>query len=394
MNAGATDVTAAGHAPAEATPPAQRRILALDGVRGLMTLLVVVSHYFAELPGGLSFFAFGWLAVDMFFVLSGLLVGRLIEEKHTSSNFIPVFFVRRVCRTFPIYFICLAASLVIGSLVLHAPASQTVPVWSYFVFLQNIFMAAHDDIGVHFLSPTWTLAVEEHFYLIVPFIFLFVPKKHLLPVLILVTLTGVAYRAVILAMGYSPVAALAVLPGRADILMIGVIAALVLSRWSALLTRHLKFVRIAPIAFLFIAAGVGGADLNGRAFVVAGHTLVAIGCAAFLLSLVLNAPEAVRMKSRLLTFFGDTSYAVYLTHLPTLWAMHSLILGGEPGIQSLNQCLVTFAAIPVCILTSWLLTKWIEMPITNLGRRMAWRNSPPPGRTASGAPRNVHVGVA
>ena len=59
----------------------ERRVVALDGLRGMMTILVVISHYFAEVPHGISVLMFGWVAVDMFFVLSGYLVGKLILEK-------------------------------------------------------------------------------------------------------------------------------------------------------------------------------------------------------------------------------------------------------------------------------------------------------------------------
>jgi peptidoglycan/LPS O-acetylase OafA/YrhL len=80
---------------------ADRRIVALDGVRGLMTILVVLSHYFGEVPHGLSVFLLGRMAVETFFVLSGFLVGGLILGKMHHDNFFQVFYVRRVCRTLP-----------------------------------------------------------------------------------------------------------------------------------------------------------------------------------------------------------------------------------------------------------------------------------------------------
>ena len=59
----------------------EQRVVVLDGLRGMMTILVVISHYFGEVPHGISALMFGWIAVDMFFVLSGYLVGKLILEK-------------------------------------------------------------------------------------------------------------------------------------------------------------------------------------------------------------------------------------------------------------------------------------------------------------------------
>ena len=174
---------AASFAPTTAadTPAVEARVVCLDGVRGLMTILVLVSHYFGEVPHGFRALMFAWVAVDMFFVLSGYLVGKLILEKQHHDNFFQVFYVRRVCRTLPIYFVCLAISIVLMG-IFSAPwvdADHAFPIWSYFTFTQNFFMAGMSGIGAHWLSPTWTLAIEEHFYLIVPFLFFIIPRRRL-----------------------------------------------------------------------------------------------------------------------------------------------------------------------------------------------------------------------
>jgi hypothetical protein len=71
------------------------RIAALDGIRGFMIILVLFSHFFAEITNGFPSLGFGWLAVNMFFVLSGFLIGRLIIERKESENFFTVFIMRR-----------------------------------------------------------------------------------------------------------------------------------------------------------------------------------------------------------------------------------------------------------------------------------------------------------
>lgn len=76
---------------AAATAPAEPRIVALDGFRGAMTLLVLFSHYFGEVAHGVPGVSLGWVAVQAFFVLSGFLVGRLILEKQDRANFFVVF---------------------------------------------------------------------------------------------------------------------------------------------------------------------------------------------------------------------------------------------------------------------------------------------------------------
>lgn len=190
---------AASFAPTTAadTPAVEARVVCLDGVRGLMTILVLVSHYFGEVPHGFRALMFGWFAVDMFFVLSGYLVGKLILEKQHHDNFFQVFYVRRVCRTLPIYFVCLAISIVLMG-IFSAPwvdADHAFPIWSYFTFTQNFFMAGMSGIGAHWLSPTWTLAVEEHFYLIVPFLFFIIPRRRLGLTLVAIAVGALAIRA-------------------------------------------------------------------------------------------------------------------------------------------------------------------------------------------------------
>src|SRR3569833_1490493 len=85
-----------------------RRVPGLDGLRGAAIVMVVVSHYFGELEGGLHATMFGWIGVDIFFVLSGYLIGKLILDRRHHANFFSVFYVRRFCRIVPAYLVALA----------------------------------------------------------------------------------------------------------------------------------------------------------------------------------------------------------------------------------------------------------------------------------------------
>jgi peptidoglycan/LPS O-acetylase OafA/YrhL len=350
-----------------------RRIEALDGVRGLMTILVVVSHFFAELPGGIHLFAFGWIAVDMFFVLSGFLVGRLILDKGHAGNFLTVFFIRRALRTFPIYFVCLGAIvLVLKSTSVLLGNAPPLPLWSYFVFLQNLMMSLYGSTGVHLLAPTWTLAVEEQFYLIIPFVFLALGRRYLLWGLGAAILVAICLRAAFAVRGFPATTLLSELPGRADCLALGVAAAVLMAQYSDQLLRYRDLLTRLSVTLLFALLPILVLDPDRVLFAAVGHTFVSVACACLLLALVMGAPEAQRMKSPCLKFFGDNSYAIYLTHLPILWAMHWLVLSAVPALQSRQQLAVTLCTIPVCIFVSWMLTRTIEAPITSLGRQFHW----------------------
>jgi peptidoglycan/LPS O-acetylase OafA/YrhL len=254
----------------------------------------------------------------------------------------------------------------------------TFPLWSYFSFTQTFYMAGSESMGAHWLAPTWTLAVEEHFYLLAPLTFFLVPRRHLAKVLVALALGAVLCRAAVqlLPIG-NPIAVNVLLPGIADILICGLLAALA-GKTELVQQGRLDYaLRVAPVVMLLAVAYFGlFAGRTNTAFIILSPLLTSAACAVFLLAIVRNAPEAERFRSRFLRFFGRTSYAVYLTHLPILGLMHGLILGGQPDIADAKQWLVTIAALPLCVLAGWVLTKWVEEPITRYGRTWVWSNRP------------------
>ena len=377
---------------AQASPGGAKRIVALDGLRGLMTVFVVVSHYFAELPGGVSALMFGWVGVDMFFVLSGYLVGKLILEKKRHANFFSVFYVRRTLRIIPAYVVTIL--VVSGLMALCDPAwseaTFAFPLWSYLTFSQPFFMISTGTIGAHWLAPTWTLALEEHFYLVAPLILVLAPRR-LLPWL----LGAAAVLAVVVRLAIhhfypdNPMAALVLLPSRADLLCLGILAAVAMTAWKVDWPRFDFALRLTPLLALIaiLALKTFGGAIGDALMPLA----MAIGCASFLLALVRDAPEAKRFKSPLLRFFGDNSYCTYLTHIPVLGLMHGLILGQRPALESPAQWAVSLAALPVCVLVGWGMTKLIEEPLTRYGRSWRWSDAQRAGRAGS---TGSEVGVA
>jgi len=353
------------------------RIPALDGLRGLMTLFVIVSHYYGEVPAGIGVLCVGWTAVLVFFVLSGYLVGRLIIEKMSAGNFLPVFYLRRVCRTFPTYF---AASLVILTLLwVFSDAGwvddpRSFPAWSYLVFAQNYFLIHSESIGAHWLSPTWTLALEEHFYLVAPFLLMLTPRRYWVALMVALSLMGLALRCHGVLHGDLVIAPIALLPTSADVLLAGMILVVLVKNDSIDWARYSLHVRLTPILCMvltFVLQKFDGSVVGPR-FEIFGPFLMSIGASAFILMLVKGAPEAPRFENRVLRFFGQISYSVYLTHLVVLGLMHGLILGGLPDIGTPAQIAVTTAAFPVTVALAWVMTKLLEEPITEWGRGHKW----------------------
>jgi peptidoglycan/LPS O-acetylase OafA/YrhL len=363
----------------------ERRVVALDGLRGLMTIAVVISHYFGELPHGYSVVMVGWIAVDMFFVLSGYLIGSLILEKMSRANFLLVFYLRRACRTLPAYFLCvLTVYFAMTTFVPRAWVDAEVwfPLWSYLTFTQNFFMIATNDIGPHWLVPTWTLALEEQFYLVVPALFALVPRRHLLSALTACALGAVLVRSVLSGSGSGPMAAFVLLPSRADVLLAGVVLAVLLKTVDIGWPVHHKTFRLVPLLALLVDVMLAACDsaIGANLFEVFGPFVTSVGCAAFILMLVCGVPEARRFHSPLLRFFGRISYSTYLMHLPVLGLMHGLILGATPDAATLPQVAVSVLALPITVLAGWVLTKLVEEPITAYGRSWKWSDTLVPQR--------------
>jgi peptidoglycan/LPS O-acetylase OafA/YrhL len=366
-----------GAVSAQAT--GQGRILALDGMRGLMTLFVLFSHYFGELENGIPAFCVGWIAVQMFYVLSGFLIGRLILEKKHHGNFFFVFYMRRACRTLPVYLFCIVFVFAMISIVgtqpyMYIPHSEAdFPLWSYLTFTQNIFMAYTNAFGHHWLAPSWTLSVEEQFYLIAPALFVLVPARALFPVLVAGVLSAFVYRAAVCWFGIMPpLSALVFLPGCMDSLFCGLVAAWLYK--NADLSKYDFYLRIAPLVGLGLVIATKQLDgLVPSAMDIFSRLFVSVGCAGYLLAVVRGAPEAQTLKSPVLIFFGNTNYAVYLTHVMVLGLCHGLILGTAPDLATPAQWAVTLVALPIAILVGWVITRYVEEPITAFGRSFAWK---------------------
>ncbi|HLL88149.1 MAG TPA: acyltransferase, partial [Tepidisphaeraceae bacterium] len=167
-------------------PAARTHYPALDGLRGLAILLVMVSHYVAPPAGGgrwgLVFRRAadaGWVGVDLFFALSGFLITGILLDAKGKPGFFRNFFARRTLRVFPLYYGVLFVVCVLlpalGLLKLGVPLSQR---WLW-LYATNLFPLLRSADGAGFFFPNswdlqfghfWSLAVEEHFYLAWPLV--------------------------------------------------------------------------------------------------------------------------------------------------------------------------------------------------------------------------------
>jgi peptidoglycan/LPS O-acetylase OafA/YrhL len=356
------------------------RIRELDGLRAIAVLMVVTWHYIGlpaggdSVSGGGSFLYYlcrpGRSGVDLFLVLSGFLITSILIENRNSDNYYRIFYTRRALRILPVYAIMIFV-LLLGRLYSWNPNvfGGEFPIWSYPLFLQNVAMARIDNYGPSFMSATWSLAVEEQFYLLFPLLLAMTPQRLLPKLLLGMLLIAPVLRASSFWNSQSYMGAYVLTSHRADALAIGALIAWAFSTGTVktTLAANSRFV-LRGFAVLVAAAPVlyltPGADFP-RNLAYWGHTYLTLLYGTALLTVLLY--EGSRwlwvLRSPLAAGLAAISYALYLVHDPLL---HLIEPAGLPRVVLLP---VAFAAsIALCTASYFI----IERPCLRLGRRMRY----------------------
>jgi peptidoglycan/LPS O-acetylase OafA/YrhL len=370
-----------------------KRIPELDGLRGLAILLVVLCHYVArgEKTGHSAVvhhffqaFSAGWSGVDLFFVLSGFLIGSILLESRGSRSYFRTFYLRRAHRILPFYYLWILLCLV-GFTVAYfiAPSAMVTsadfrPIPRYIVFIQNFFWSK-TYFEMLFLGATWSLAVEEQFYLCAPLLVRYVSGRALFRVLIAVVLLSPLLRFLMFFFvpDYRYLITFA-MPFRGDGLALGMIGALLWQRpgFRGYLQDHPEtsrrvllflFALIAALVYWYLRP-VGYVDA------IIGYSALAFFFLGLLL-FVLSYPDswiagATRLKP--LRRLGTVSYCVYIIHYPVLYGLHKLLLHRRPRIDDGMGFVVTllgaFATYAIAAI-SW---RVLEKPLIRRGHQFVY----------------------
>ena len=164
----------------DAQPAAQGRssggrIIELDSLRAMAALAVITFHTNS------SWLPFGWAAVDLFFVLSGYLITSIILDHGGSAGFLRSFYVRRGLRTWPVYYLVVAFLCCVSPLLARPCLWPSLPfTLTYTQGLTRIWPASGVPFS-RYLAHTWSLAIEEQFYLVWPALVLLAGRRGLLP---------------------------------------------------------------------------------------------------------------------------------------------------------------------------------------------------------------------
>jgi Predicted acyltransferases len=372
--------------------PNPDRILELDGIRGLAILLVLVWHYLVCQVGVppllFRFLLQTWSGVDLFFVLSGFLIGGILLSHRDSPNYFSVFYRRRVARIFPIYFAWLLLFVMLGAVQARLPLgsasawlfAQPLPLWSYATFTQNFVQAAHANLGPNWLAVTWSLAVEEQFYFLLPLVIRFVPVHRLPYVLAPFIVAAPIVRTILYTPGADSVASYVLLICKTDALLLGVLCA-----WIARLPRaRERILAAAPLLRIALLSGIGFSCVTAYVRVETATTrvlpdsLLAVAYASLiLLAVYVPASPVGRMaRTRWLRKLGIIAYGTYLMHQAISGFVFGFARGHWPYFATSSDLLLTLTALTATLTIASLSWRWFEKPIVDIGRR--WRYAEPP----------------
>jgi len=363
--------------PAQPTGRGLGYVPALNGVRGLAVLFVLGNHlplrsFESLLPGGFA-------GVDIFFVLSGFLITTLLIEEFEGTGAIRLrnFYTRRALRLLPALIVLLLTICIFSFFALDAAAARQ----QYFNSLIALFyisnwvrVLTHNQLGV--LAHTWSLSVEEQFYLLWPLILLTLlrfskKRRYFFIVAALIALLSWAACIHLALKGASNIRMCFGSDSRVDTLMAGCILAGI---WSWKLTaqnlnkRFQKILTvIAPLSFVSLVAFAIIPNLFGKGLFYYGFILLALLAAALLLDVLIN-PRSIMKKvfeMKWLVWLGSVSYGLYLWHWTILWAMHGM---------KWNHWTIVLTGVPLSFAMTLLSYYGMERRILRYKNRFAPKN--------------------
>jgi len=361
-----------------------RRITELDGLRGIAILLVISFHYInnqlvqSQHPAGkvLSLLtSFGWVGVDLFFILSGFLIGSILIRNKGRKNYFSTFYIRRIVRIIPNYYLLLTLFLLLLTIPYFSrnyflTGNDSVPLWAYFTMVQNFFMASNYDMGNKALSVTWSIGIEEQFYILIPLV-VYIVRKSWLPFI----LVGIIIMASFMRMQYDNwKPAYVLLHCRADSLAIGILISWLnqqvdLNEFVTKYFKHLMallMVTFGMIGYLFVRY----ADLGPVKNLLFG---IIFGIGLLLALTRQSSWYGALLRNKQLVWVGTISYSLYLFHYIILGVFHHVFANrGGIEIQGGKDVVITLGALIASFAFSWFVYNRLEVPMTKIGKRYSY----------------------
>jgi peptidoglycan/LPS O-acetylase OafA/YrhL len=370
----------------------------LDGLRTFAVGAVFLQHFvgFENLPGILGRLAWGNMGVKLFFVLSGFLITGIllrsrdeIDARKVGSWFSArQFYIRRFLRIFPLYYLLLAVCLAIN---LH-------PVREIFVWLVtytvNIY-AAMQGKWMDYYAHLWSLAVEEQFYIVWPWVVLFAPRKRLVWAMLTMVALGIGWRGYAYARNFNFIAIYHVTFACLDTLGLGSLLALL---HHSTVSKHTiqKFMTwiVLPVGLLgaIVVQGLVELKIFWPSYIVFFETFTGLIFCWLVsgASIGFRGPGRVLLESKPMVYCGRISYGLYIYQPFGESILHRLSdkLGFHLQYPGWLNLLLVFITTLIMASLSWYL---LEQPINNLKRYFSYRPRQTSGEPELSAPADRKV---
>lgn len=355
----------------------KERLHGLDHLRALAILMVMVHHYRVGLPSWLNPVSdIGWTGVDLFFVLSGYLIGyQLLKEmKNTGDISLKRFYLKRFFRIIPVYIVVL---IVYYALRDYKEGSGMPPLWKFLTFTQNFGL---DVLHGKSFSHAWSLCIEEQFYLLLPItiiaIFLLKMQRKAMFVIVGLIIAGFVLRYYswhhyvqpYLDNGDGLKVNLGFLEkiyypsyNRMDGLLIGLTIAIIFNykpRWVNFISSRGNYILLLGLGLFALSCICCNrfVSFNNAIF---GYTLVSFAYGLMVMAAISPSCILYRWKSRTTFVIATLSYAVYLSHKQLF---HLIRIGvSNHGIDAQSTWLF-WVCIALAVLLGLILHIAIEKP--------------------------------
>lgn len=374
----------------------------IDALRGFAILLVIQFHLlvttgaydFLGLPLVLQrILDYGWAGVDLFFVLSAYLLTRNLLAQEDAPGVVSRFYLRRALRILPMYYCLLGLGFALEALL---GSDRSGWLWngrydatSYLLFVQNWIHGAEGHPGGQFYAPTWSLAVEEHFYLVLPLLVLTLSRRGLLAMAMAWILISPWLRLYV-ETAANTLAAYTWTVSRLDSFGWGIVIAglhPLLGRWIA--GRQVMLIASAA-ALASIVAIKMPAERPGEP-----EGLIAITALTFCAAVVVLACITLRPKlparfpghqiHGALRWAGERCFSLYLLHMPVLGLTYLALGRADPSVADRAAFLPVCLSLVLTLLLSSASFRYIEAPFMRLAERLTHQQRGPRAAAAERA---------
>jgi len=373
------------------------RIKELDGLRGVAVIIVIALHifkrasYFTNHPILLfitDLTTVGWVGVDIFFTLSGFLITSILLRAKNQEHYFRNFYVRRVLRIFPLYYAAIAFILLFAPKLEAEFLNQlnvVLPV--LLLYQQNWAMLFNSFHLTGYLGVTWSLAVEEQFYFIWPFVVFFLDREKLIKVSFGYIAVSIVAR-ILGALFWGDLGKVSAFFAygsfaRFEEMLIGALLAIFLAgegareyvRRYSLAVFVVSLSAFAALCFMMLPT-LPHMEYANYPLTIGGYTTAALFTTGLIGVFVTHPPQNVLRRlfqNSILAFFGKYSYSMYLFHvtaglilLDIFW--HSELRGWKPYF------LYIIATYAVTVLISLLTWNLLEKHMLGLKKYFEYKN--------------------